>query len=87
MTIKGLFDFDLNFDPIEVADIPSTYVVGLAEVAVLHVPAPATASIQIVSDAPLPSTNFVVQHVESGGMVAGLGELQGDSVVVIGTQQ
>jgi hypothetical protein len=59
MTIKGLFDLDLNFDPIEVANIPST---------------DATALIQIVNDAPLLSTSF--EHVESGGMVAGLVELR-----------
>jgi hypothetical protein len=61
MTIKGLFDFDLNFDPIEVADIPSTYDVGHAEVVVL--PVPATAMIQIVDGAPFPSNSFAIQHV------------------------
>jgi hypothetical protein len=82
--MRGLFDFDLNFDPIEVADIPSTDAV---EVVVLPVPTPATALVQIVNGAPLPSPSFAVQRVESGGVVAELGELQGDSIVVIGTQQ
>jgi hypothetical protein len=72
--MRGLFDFDLNFDPIGVADIPS---IDAVEVAVL----------QNVNGAPLPSPNFGVQRVESGGVVAELGGLQGDSAVVIGTQQ
>jgi hypothetical protein len=81
--MQGLFDFDLNFDPIEVADISSTYVVGCC-VSCTH------SSYHIGSNCQwftLPSPNFAVQRVESGGVVAELGELQGDCAVVIGTQQ
>jgi hypothetical protein len=53
--MQDLFDFDTNFDPIDVADISSTYAVGHAEGIVLPVPTPATALVRIVSGSPLPS--------------------------------